>query len=193
MCICHRPILPSAECTSPFSHPSDDFCPSYPLLHRDLVVVADGVFSQEVKLYHILLVVHFGVQFDVLHPERATADSVCCLAFLFLVTRPQRQLQDKHHTLELLSSYKVSHHLNIMIDFSTHCFFFRLSKIVKNIHCTLLTLSMKYRATALCLILISLDFQSSLYWFRMRSTHFFNRRAVSYFCQSFSPCVNIYN
>lgn len=47
---------------------------------------------------------------------------------------------------------------------------------------------MKYRATALCLILISLDFQSSLYCVRMRSTHFFNRRAVSYFCQSFSPC-----
>lgn len=51
-----------------------------------------------------------------------------------------------------------------------------------------LTLSMKYRATALCLILISFDFQSSLYWVRMRSTHFFNRLAVSYFCQSFSPC-----
>lgn len=53
-----------------------------------------------------------------------------------------------------------------------------------------LTLSMKYSATALCLILISLDFQSSLYWVRMRSTHFFNRRAVSYFCQSFSPCAH---
>ena len=55
----------------------------------------------------------------------------------------------------------------------------------------LLTLSMKYNATALCLILISFDFQSSLYWFRIRSTHFFNRWAVSYFCQSFSPCTNM--
>lgn len=54
----------------------------------------------------------------------------------------------------------------------------------------LFTLSMKYSATALCLILISFDFQSSLYWARMRSTHFFKRRAVSYFCQSFSPCTH---
>lgn len=51
---------------------------------------------------------------------------------------------------------------------------------------------MKYSATALCLILISFDFQSSLYCVRMRATHFFNRRAVSYFCQSFSPCTNIH-
>jgi hypothetical protein len=50
-----------------------------------------------------------------------------------------------------------------------------------------LTLSMKYRATALCRTFISLDFQSSRYWFRILSTHFFSRRAVSYFCQSFSP------
>ena len=53
-----------------------------------------------------------------------------------------------------------------------------------------LTLSMKYRATALCRTFISLDFQSSRYWFRILSTHFFSRRAVSYFCQSFSPCKN---
>lgn len=75
------------------------FLPSYPLLHRDLVVVADGVFSQEVKLHHILLLIHFGVQFDVLHPERATADRVRCLAFLFFITCPQCQLQEKQHTL----------------------------------------------------------------------------------------------
>lgn len=47
---------------------------------------------------------------------------------------------------------------------------------------------MKYSATALCRTFISLDFQSSRYWFRILSTHFFNLRAVSYFCQSFSPC-----
>lgn len=50
-----------------------------------------------------------------------------------------------------------------------------------------LTLSMKYRATARCRTFISLDFQSSRYWFRILSTHFFSLRAVSYFCQSFSP------
>lgn len=54
-----------------------------------------------------------------------------------------------------------------------------------------LTLSMKYRATALCRTFISLDFQSSRYWFRILSTHFFNLRAVSYFCQSFSPCRGV--
>lgn len=56
-----------------------------------------------------------------------------------------------------------------------------------------LTLSMKYSATALCLTFISLDFQSSRYWFRILSTHFFNLRAVSYFCQSFSPCRESWN
>lgn len=54
-----------------------------------------------------------------------------------------------------------------------------------------LTLSMKYSATALCRTFISLDFQSSRYWFRILSTHFFNLRAVSYFCQSFSPCREV--
>lgn len=58
---------------------------------------------------------------------------------------------------------------------------------------TSLTLSMKYSATALCRTFISLDFQSSLYWFRILSTHFFNLRAVSYFCQSFSPCRESWN
>lgn len=56
-----------------------------------------------------------------------------------------------------------------------------------------LTLSMKYSATALCRTFISLDFQSSRYWFRILSTHFFNLRAVSYFCQSFSPCRQSWN
>lgn len=50
---------------------------------------------------------------------------------------------------------------------------------------------MKYSATALCRTFISLDFQSSRYWFRILSTHFFNLRAVSYFCQSFSPCREV--
>lgn len=67
----------------------------------------------------------------------------------------------------------------------SECYYYSFSAVF-------LTLSMKYKATALCLILISFDFQSSLYWVRMRSTHFFSRRAVSYFCQSFSPCTNIH-
>ena len=40
-----------------------------------------------------------------------------------------------------------------------------------------------------CLILISLDFQSSWYWCRISSTFVFSFRDVSYFCQSFSPLI----
>ncbi len=84
---------------SPHSHVPLLTAPSlsHPLLHGDLVVVADGVLSQEVKLHHVLLVVHLGVQFDVLHPQRAAADCVRCLAFLLFVTRPQCKLQGAHH------------------------------------------------------------------------------------------------
>ena len=64
----------------------------YPFLHRDLVVVADGVFTQEVKLHHKLLAVLLGVQVDVLHAQRAAAHRVCSLPLLFLVTRSQSQL-----------------------------------------------------------------------------------------------------
>ena len=64
----------------------------YPLLHRDLVVVADGVFTQEVKLHHKLLAILLGVQVDVLHTQRAAAHRVCRLPLLLLVTCPQSQL-----------------------------------------------------------------------------------------------------
>lgn len=68
--------------------------PSYPLLYGDLVVVADRVLSQEVKLHHVLLIIHLGVQLDVLHPQRAAADGVCGLPFLLFVTGPQCELRE---------------------------------------------------------------------------------------------------
>lgn len=84
----HVPLLPAPSL-------------SYPLLHRDLVVVADRVLSQEVKLHHVLLVVHLGVQFDVLHPQRAAADRVRGLTFLLFVTRPQCKLRGEHNISSL--------------------------------------------------------------------------------------------
>lgn len=62
---------------------------SYPFLHRDLVVVADWVFSQEVKLHHVLLVIHLGVKLDMFHPQRAAAHGVGSLTFLLFVPCPQ--------------------------------------------------------------------------------------------------------
>lgn len=66
--------------------------PPHPLLHGNLVVVADGVFTQEVKLHHKLLAVLLGVQVDVLHAQRAAAHRVGCLALLLLVTGSQSEL-----------------------------------------------------------------------------------------------------
>lgn len=68
-------------------------CCPYPLLHRDFVVVADGVFTQEVKLHHELLSIVLWVKFDVLDSQRAAAHGVGRLSFLLLVTRSQRQLE----------------------------------------------------------------------------------------------------
>lgn len=65
----------------------------YPLLYRDFVVVADGVFTQEVKLHHILLTIVLWIEFDVFNSERATAHSVRSLPFLLLITRSQSQLE----------------------------------------------------------------------------------------------------
>lgn len=71
---------------------------SYPFLHRDFVVVADGVFTQEVKLHHVLLTVDLRVQFDVFHPQRAAAHGVGGLALLLLVTCSQSQLDGTRRT-----------------------------------------------------------------------------------------------
>ena len=74
----------------------------YPLLHRDLVVVADGVFTQEVELHHKLLPVLLGVQVDVLHTQRAAAHRVRRLPLLLLVTRSQSQLvRDKQQGVSI--------------------------------------------------------------------------------------------
>lgn len=70
----------------------------YPLLHRDFVVVSDGVLPQEVKLDHVFLPVQLRVQLDVLYSERAAAHGVSCLSFLFFITSSQGKLclyQDK--------------------------------------------------------------------------------------------------
>lgn len=72
---------------------------SYPLLHGNLIVVTDGVLAQEVKLHHVLLVIHLGVQLDVLHSQRAAAHCVRSLTFLLFVTCPQRKLHGKHSTV----------------------------------------------------------------------------------------------
>lgn len=65
----------------------------YPFLHRDFVVVADGVFTQEVKLHHILLAIILWIQFDVFNSQRAAAHSVRSLSFLLLIARSQSQLE----------------------------------------------------------------------------------------------------
>lgn len=41
----------------------------YPFLHRDSVVVADGVFTQEVELHHVLLTFIFWVEFQMFHSQ----------------------------------------------------------------------------------------------------------------------------
>lgn len=59
---------------------------SYPFLNRDLVVVSDGVFTKEVKLYHIFLAIQFWMQINMFHTEGAAAYCVRCLSFFFLIT-----------------------------------------------------------------------------------------------------------
>lgn len=66
---------------------------TYPLLHRDFVVVADGVFTQEVKLHHILLAIVLWIELDVFNSQRAAAHGVGSLSFLLLITRSQSQLE----------------------------------------------------------------------------------------------------
>lgn len=82
------------EAASPFTHTHTGIQTApHPLLHGDFVVVADGVFPQEVELHHKLLAVVLRVQFDVFHSHRAAADRVGGLPLLLLVTRPQSQLE----------------------------------------------------------------------------------------------------
>ena len=74
MCVC---------CTFLFLYLPDD---------GDLVVVANAVFTQEVKFYHTVVAVQLLVQGDVLHTQRAATDCVCRLTLLLLITSSQRQL-----------------------------------------------------------------------------------------------------
>lgn len=70
----------------------------YPLLHRDFVVVSDGVLPEEVELNHVFLPIQFRMQLDVLYSQRAAAHGVSCLSFFFFITSSQGKLhsyQDK--------------------------------------------------------------------------------------------------
>lgn len=57
-----------------------------------LVVVTDGVFTQEVELNHELAAVQLLVQGDVLDSQRAAAHRVCRFALLLLIASPQCKL-----------------------------------------------------------------------------------------------------
>ena len=65
----------------------------YPFADWDLVVVADAVFTQEVKLHHTGVSVQRVMEGDVLHAQRAAAHRVRPLTLLLLVTRSQSQLE----------------------------------------------------------------------------------------------------
>ena len=69
---------------------------AYLLGDWDLVVVADTIFTQEVKLHHPVIPLQVVVEGEVLHPERAAAYRVGRLSFLLLITRSQSQLGHTH-------------------------------------------------------------------------------------------------
>lgn len=66
---------------------------SHLLLHGHLVVIADGVLPQEVKLHNVLLPVQPVVQRNVLDAQRTAAHGVSRLPFLFLIPSSQGQLR----------------------------------------------------------------------------------------------------
>lgn len=101
--------LPPFQCSSTIFV----FSLSYPFFYRHLVVVADWVFSQEIKLHHILLVIYLGVKFDMFHPQWTAANRVCCLAFLLFVTCPQSKLQGKHHIMIITKTLTFGLHLSV--------------------------------------------------------------------------------
>lgn len=65
---------------------------NYLLDDWNLVVVANRVFTQEVKFHHKLFPIQLLVQGDVLKPKRAATDCVRSLALLFFITSSQCQL-----------------------------------------------------------------------------------------------------
>lgn len=62
------------------------------LLHRNRVGVADGVFTQEIKVHHKLLAILLLMQGQVLNAQRAAAHSVRSLTLFFLISRSQGKL-----------------------------------------------------------------------------------------------------
>lgn len=70
----------------------------YLLDDRNLVVVANGVFTQEVKFHHTLAAVQLRVESDVFDSQWAAAHRVCRLPFLLLITSSQCQLFGAENT-----------------------------------------------------------------------------------------------
>lgn len=60
-------------------------------LNRHFIIVADGIFTQEVKHHNIFLAVLLFVEGDVLHTQGAAAHGVC-LVLILLITCPESQL-----------------------------------------------------------------------------------------------------
>lgn len=76
----------------------------YLLDDRDLVVVANGVFAQEVELHHALVALQTIVEGDVLDTQRAAAHRVRRLALLFLVSSSQGELLQSDGSSSLTST-----------------------------------------------------------------------------------------
>lgn len=64
----------------------------YLLDDGNFVVVANGVFTQEVKFHNALTDVEFVVEGDVFNTQGAAAHRVCRLALFLLITSSQGQL-----------------------------------------------------------------------------------------------------
>jgi len=73
----------------------------YLLEHGNFVVVANGIFAEEVEFDNEVFVVEVLVQIDVLTPERAAANRVGRFTVFFFVSGSQRQLveEEAHNTL----------------------------------------------------------------------------------------------
>jgi hypothetical protein len=86
-----------------------------------VVLIADGILSQEVQLYNVLLATCGRVQSDVLHTERAAAHGVGRLALFLLIACPQCQLDRGRHWSWLWSvAYEHTHKTHIYSVAHTH-------------------------------------------------------------------------
>lgn len=66
----------------------------YLLDDRDFVIVANGVFTQEVKFHYTLVNVRLLMEGDMFNTQGAAAHCVCCLSLFFLITSSQGQLKN---------------------------------------------------------------------------------------------------